>query len=140
MSNTVLRIASPTEYDRIDAAYVVWGYQGGVSANDVIYIAERNTDLVGAVRRTQEHEVAMLRGMYVAPAHHRQGIGSRLLARFVKDLDETPCYCVPYSHLQAFYGRGGFMPISEETAPQFLRERLAAYRSRGLNMLVMYRS
>jgi hypothetical protein len=49
------------------------------------------------------------------------------------------CYCVPYMHLREFYGRAGFVPITCESAPAFLRERVASYRARGLDVLVMHR-
>ncbi len=69
MSDATLRIATPAEYPRIEAAYRAWGYRGGVSLEDVIYLAERGAGLVAAVRRTQEYGVVLLRGMHVAPEH-----------------------------------------------------------------------
>jgi predicted N-acetyltransferase YhbS len=134
-----VRTAAAEEYDRVRSAYATWGYAGGVSAEDVVYVAERGTDLVGVVRRTREHAVTMLRGMRVADAWQRRRIGTRLLAAFVADLGREDCYCVPYSHLITFYGRAGFGAVRDEVAPPFLRKRLAEYRRRGLDVLVMRR-
>jgi GNAT superfamily N-acetyltransferase len=136
-TDATFRVASLAEYSRIEAAYVAWGYRGGVASDDVIYIAERGTAVLGAVRRTLEHEVTMLRGMYISPAEQRRGLGSRLLRAFVADLHDVECYCVPYSHLASFYAQAGFAPVADGGMPQFLCERVIAYRRRGLDVLVM---
>jgi GNAT superfamily N-acetyltransferase len=138
-SDVTIRVAAPEEYDRVRAAYTAWGYDGGVSPADIVYVAERGTELVGAVRRTREHGVAMLRGMQVAPSWRRRRIGKRLLRAFITDLGREDCYCVPYTHLITFYGMAGFGAVRDEAAPPFLRERLADYRGRGLDVLVMRR-
>jgi len=138
-AEATFRIARPGEYSRVEAAYAAWGYGGGVSPEDVVYIAEKGEELVAVVRRTPEHGIVMLRGMYVTPELQRRGIGSRLLDAFVKGLGGVACYCVPYTHLRGFYGRVGFEPLADEAAPNFLRDRLASYRARGLDVLVMRR-
>ena len=138
-NNIAFRIAAPEEYPRIEAVYVAWGYRGGVLPTDVVYLSEANGELIGIVRRTCEYGLVMLRGMYVAPQKRRRGIGSQLLARFVSDLDDVICFCVPLAHLQTFYGQGGFVPIPDQAAPEFLRDRMAKYRGDGLDVLVMRR-
>lgn len=140
MTVITVRIGTVGDYSRVQAAYDEWGYQGGVLPQDVLFIAEQGSELVGAVRRAQEHGVTMLRGMQVAPAWQRQGIGRRLLRAFVRDLPGERCYCIPFAHLRAFYGEVGFTPMSEAEAPAFLQERLASYRARGLNVIVMERA
>ena len=139
MSNIIFRIATAEEYAGVAAAYRAWGYRGGVLPTDVVYVAEANGVLIGIVRRTCEYGLVILRGMYVAPQKRRRGIGSQLLARFVSDLDDVRCYCVPLAHLQTFYGQGGFVPIPDQAAPEFLRDRMAKYRGDGLDVLVMRR-
>ena len=138
-AGVTVRLAAPEEYARVRSAYVAWNYDGGVSADDVVYVAVRDGELVGAVRRTREHGVTMLRGMRVPDPWQRRRIGTRLLRAFVADLGREDCYCVPYSHLITFYGRAGFGAVRDEAAPPFLRERLADYRRRGLDVLVMRR-
>ena len=66
--------------------------------------------------------------------------GSRLLDAFVRDLEGVACYCIPRAHLRGFYARVGFEPLPDEAAPNFLRDRLASYRARGLDVLVMRRA
>ena len=129
MSDITFRIAAAGEYPDVAAAYAAWGYRGGVLPNDIVYVAEMNRELVATVRRTCEHGIVMLRGMYVAPQQQRLGIGSQLLTRFVNDLHHVVCYCVPLAHLQTVYGRGGFGSLPDNAAPEFLQERLAKYRA-----------
>ena len=138
-SDITFRVASLSEYSRVQAAYTAWGYRGGVSPDDMLFIAECGGEVVAAVRRTVEHGVVLLRGMHVAPEHQRRGIGSRLLRMFVEHLHGEACYCVPYQHLRAFYSRAGFASLPDAVAPDFLRERLSSYRTRGLDVLVMHR-
>jgi len=140
MSDITFRIAAAEEYPDVAAAYAAWGYRGGVLPNDIVYVAEVNRELAGIVRRTCEHGIVMLRGMYVAPQQQRLGIGSQLLTRFVNDLHDVVCYCVPLAHLENFYSQGGFVPLAEEAAPRFLQDRLAKYRKDGLDVLVMRRA
>ncbi|HEX6372830.1 MAG TPA: GNAT family N-acetyltransferase [Longimicrobium sp.] len=139
MTDATIRIARPEEHPRVLATYEAWGYGGGVQPEDRVYLAESGAELVGIVRRTREHEVTMLRGMQVAPEWRGRGIGWRLLRALVAELGAEECYCVPYSHLTGFYGGAGFVAIPEENAPPFLRPRMAGYRTRGLDVLVMRR-
>jgi GNAT superfamily N-acetyltransferase len=139
MSDTQVRIARTEEHPRVEAAYAAWGYRGGVGAGDILYIAECGVRLVGAVRRSQEHGTAVLRGMYVAPGEQRRGLGTSLLHTLVADLHGSECFCVPHAYLAQFYAAGGFAPAATTAVPVFLRERAESYRARGLDVLVMRR-
>lgn len=139
MSEVTVRVAAAEEHERAAEAYAVWGYGGGVRPEDVVYIAESGGELVGVVRRTAEHGVAMLRGMQVAPEWRRRGIGSRMLQALVADLRGAECFCVPYTHLVDFYAAGGFATLPPAEAPAFLQARLAEYLGRGLSVLLMRR-
>jgi GNAT superfamily N-acetyltransferase len=139
MTHTTIRVARPDEYARVLATYEAWGYGGGVTPGDRIYLAESGGELIGIVRRTLEHEVTMLRGMQVAREWRGRGIGRQLLSALVAELGAEECLCVPYTHLTEFYGSSGFVEMPEEALPPFLRYRLAAYRTRGLSVLVMRR-
>jgi GNAT superfamily N-acetyltransferase len=134
-----IRLASLVDLDRVRDAYVAWGYNGGVTESDLVYVAESSGALIGVVRRTREHGVTLLRGMHVAPTHQRRGVGSGLLAAFTQDLAGTECWCLPYTHLVSFYSSGGFTTVPHLAAPTSLQHRLAEYRARGLDVLVMLR-
>jgi GNAT superfamily N-acetyltransferase len=134
-----VRIARPEDLDDLRACYLAWGYGGGLQAADVVFVAEREGVPVGIVRRTVEHGDTLLRGMWVDPGHHREGVGSQLLAAFVADMPAVDCWCLPFAHLVGFYGQGGFEVVPDTSAQPFLRERLAGYRATGHDMLVMRR-
>ena len=125
MSDVIIRTARPDEYAHVLATYEAWGYGGGVTPEDRIYLAESGGELVGIVRRTLEHEVTMLRGMQVAAEWRGRGVGRQLLQALVAELGAAECLCVPYTHLTGFYGSVGFVEIPEENAPPFLRYRVA---------------
>jgi N-acetylglutamate synthase-like GNAT family acetyltransferase len=136
---TVVRRATATDWERVRAGYEAWSYQGGAAPADTIYLAERDGTLLGFVRRTMEHDTVMLRGMRVVPDEQRQGIGIRILRYFVSQLGDAECWCVPFTHLTGFYGAVGFEVVPESESPKFLQERVALYRQRGDDMLIMRR-
>jgi GNAT superfamily N-acetyltransferase len=139
MRDLSVRIAAPDELERVRTTYAAWDYGGGADSADTIFVAEGAGEFRGLVRLTCEHGTTMLRGMQVAPDARRQGVGTRLLETFVAQLGGEECYCIPYSHLIAFYGSQGFEVQPRELAPGFLVERLAGYRARGLDVVLMRR-
>jgi predicted N-acetyltransferase YhbS len=128
------------ELARIEEFYKQAGYRGGVSKADITLAAKVDGRLAGVVRLCDEAGVIVLRGMHVAPAFQRQGIGRSLLAHCVAHLDRGVAYCLPYDHLVAFYGHVGFVEARAEALPSFLGERLAGYLSSGQRVLAMRRA
>jgi GNAT superfamily N-acetyltransferase len=139
MNEVMVRVAGPEELRRIRETYREWGYGGGAEPSDVVLLAERDGLLIGIVRRTTEFGVVMLRGMQVAPDAQRQGFGGKLLDAFLDELEGEECYCVPYAHLVPFYSRIGFEVWPLERGPSFLRDRIAEYRAKGLDVTLMRR-
>ncbi|MFN2637468.1 MAG: GNAT family N-acetyltransferase, partial [Gemmatimonadaceae bacterium] len=137
---TKVRVAQPDEHEQLAELYLRWDYRGGIDDADIVYVAEQGDRPVGLVRRTFECGVTMLRGMHVDPAHHSQGVGSQLLHALVADLTGQECFCMPFTHLIAFYERGAFAVIDEDAAPEFLVKRLYQYRQKGYNVLIMRRA
>lgn len=137
MKGVIIRVAGRHELDRVRGLYQEWGYNGGAEPSETVLLAERNGAILGIVRCTVEHGVVMLRGMQVASTAQRLGIGRMLLDAFVQQLEDRECYCVPYAHLVAFYGRAGFNVCSVEYGPNFLRDRVSEYRAMGLDVTLM---
>jgi len=133
----IIRIAQPTEYDKVRELYQACNYNGGIHDNDVVVIAEDGDELIGAVRLCPEHGIKVLRGMQIKSAYCRRGTGTLMLKFMQENVDMTDCYCLPYTHLKIFYGQIGFGEISPAEAPDFLAERLEDYLERGLEVLVM---
>jgi predicted N-acetyltransferase YhbS len=139
MCDVEVSIASVAEHAVLAAVYLQWGYEGGIADDDLVYVAKRDRRPIGLVRRASIAGHLMLRGMQVAPECRRQGVGTQLLRAFVADLPATDCYCIPFSHLVAFYGQAGFRRVEEAAAPPSLRERLSHYRAEGHDVLLMRR-
>jgi N-acetylglutamate synthase-like GNAT family acetyltransferase len=136
-----IRIARFNDIGRIATAYSAWGYGGGITPDDTAWVAEAADELIGVVRVAPEHGILVLRGMRIADQWQRRGIGSRLLTSVGSWLDEARiCYCVPYTHLVHFYGQIGFVEIAADAAPTFLSSRVAEYKRRSLDVLIMMRS
>lgn len=126
----------------VDAFCLKNGSQGKARDTDLFFLAYQNENLVGCVRFCWEENTAMLRTMMVDESVRQQRIGSALLAAFENYLVENKIkntYCIPYSHLDKFYGKIGFQIIPEEKVPPFLIERLQTYRAKGKTFFCMRR-
>jgi dihydroneopterin triphosphate diphosphatase len=134
-----VRHAQAGDLPRVARFYAGLGYDGGLAKDDIVLVAEVNGALVGAVRLAQEHGVRVLRGMQVAAAHQRQGVGKALLQRLVELAGAEPCYCLPYGHLTGFYGGAGFAQVSRAELPGFLQQRLEQYLANGKKVAPMVR-
>ena len=137
----VIRRAGPEEFNILLEFLRENGYPLEVNPADTFYVAVEQGAVVGIVRLAVEFGHAVLRGMRVARARQRRGMGTRLLHLLEKDLDSTDCYCLPYAHLVEFYGQIGFRLLDEHRAPPHLQERIAGYRAlgNGKQYTLMYR-
>lgn len=82
----------------------------------------------------------MLRGMNVRYEHQWQGIGKRMLVELQEHIVGRDCYCLPFSHLEDFYGTIGFDKIAIDQAPDHLAKRFERYIAMGLDMIVLKRT
>jgi GNAT superfamily N-acetyltransferase len=116
------------------------GYSGTVSPDDLVLVAVAQNQIIGAVRLCQEFGTTVLRGMYILKEFQRKGIGTLLLRASEKHLTKCTCYCIPYRHLETFYGQCAFKKIDVLKAPGGMAKRLEEYTSKGLDVILMQRS
>lgn len=109
------------------------------SSGDTLILARQSGTLAGVVRLCREQGHFVLRGMLVDVLLRHQGIGQQLLTVLVGQLGGQACYALPFRHLPAFYGRGGFQPCPIRDAPLHLQQRYADYRAGGLDVVIMKR-
>ncbi len=127
----------------IKAFYAAEGYTGPTEPDDDVVLAKQDGEVVGVVRLVDEAGVQLLRGMYVGTDVQRQGIGSRMLAKFEQRLDsgrvdEAFLTCGP--HLEGFYRQIGFRLAGPSVSPpDFLVRRRDGYTSRYGEQIIMYR-
>ena len=134
------RTLQPEEFESIGSFYGKNQYRAAIEPCDLFIVAEESGAIRAAVRLCHQEGILLLRGMRVAPAFQRRGIGSHLL-RFVEStIADEVCYCIPHTYLRSFYGRIGFGEIASDEAPRFLRERCEQYESEnGLDVIIMRR-
>lgn len=117
-------------FEEATAFYQECARETKLDRSDILIVAKSGVRIVGIVRLCFEEGVHVLRTMQIHPDFQRKGIGSLLLHRFDELLKERgirKIYCLPYEHLERFYGQIGFKRISTETAPRFLQDRLANF-------------
>jgi N-acetylglutamate synthase-like GNAT family acetyltransferase len=128
-ADVTIREAGPPNARGVRSFYVSCGHSGLLGPTDRVLIAEADGQIVAAVRLCVEDGVQVLRTMRVRPDFQRRGIGRLLLRRFVTMLDEgSDCFCIPYAHLEGFYGEVGFAAVPPDGLPPHLATRLAQYR------------
>jgi len=139
VSEAQIRIARPDEHGRVLAVYAGLGYRRTIDPADTVWLADAAEGAVGIVRVAAEQRTLVLRGMRIAEHSRRQRLGTRMLHAIADWLQDRECYCVPYPHLQGFYGQIGFTLIDPAAAPAFLAERLVDYRRSGEDVILMRR-
>lgn len=122
-----IKTALDLEIEAVNEFYSHVGYPHKASRGESLVLALIATEIVGAVRLAREEGTQVLRGMQVDPRVQGQGVGTELL-RLLNPLFGGKCFCIPYGHLQNFYGGVGFRPARADETPQFLVGRLAEYR------------
>lgn len=116
----------------VDALYDRCGKKHRARDTDIFFVAFDGERAVGAVRYCVEQGSALLRSMQVDPEYQRKGVGMKLLQHFEGYLKENrvrSVFCLPYAHLEGFYGQIGFRPVRVAEAPAFLHDRMLEYKS-----------
>ncbi|AHZ84798.1 hypothetical protein Bb109J_c2104 [Bdellovibrio bacteriovorus] len=132
MSNVYIKLIPGSEAASIvDAFYEQEGKTHRARDTDLFFAAFIENTIVGICRFCIEENTPLLRSMIVHAPLRSQKIGAKILERFAQYLDENnhhPTYCIPYDHLENFYGLIGFKILKEEEATAFLQDRIQTYR------------
>jgi N-acetylglutamate synthase-like GNAT family acetyltransferase len=126
----------------VDPFYEQEGKNHRARPSDLFFAAFIENTIVGVCRFCVEEKTPLLRSMVVHAPLRSQKIGATLLASFAHYLDQhniRPTYCIPYGHLEKFYGQIGFKVINEKDAPAFLQERIQTYRKNSSDTFMFMR-
>ncbi len=127
-SEVIIKIESALSIKSIaDDFYQKCGSAGFVNTQDTLVSAYVENEMIGNVRLCFEQDHFLLRTMRVRNDFQRTGVGIKILKAFENLLSERSIfevYCVPYAHLESFYGTIGFKDIVIEVAPGFLQDRI----------------
>lgn len=127
------------DIEAIKTFYNQCGYGGGVNEEDLLFIAQLEEQIIGAVRLCPNTGFIVLRGVQVLAPFQRQGIGTRLLQLCTEQLIDRICYCIPWQHLRSFYQQAGFYEVAPLEVPDLLRDRFNNYISKEMNVILMCR-
>jgi len=113
-----------------------------VRPTDLFFVGFVDQDVVASVRFCVEEQTPMLLTMRIAKRVQRNGLGLNMLKVFEEYLNINNIrrtYCLPYAHLEQFYGSIGFRTTPIESAPAFLQQRLRENRKKGYDVICMMR-
>jgi len=134
-----IHIAKASDVSDLEAFYRITNYGGSVAPADRVAYMTEEDKIIGVGRLSEEEGVFVLHGMRVLGEHRGRGVGAAILNSLACEGNNRDCYCLPYSYLQQFYATKGFGKIAPSEAPDFLRERVRDYHTRGLDVILMKR-
>jgi GNAT superfamily N-acetyltransferase len=138
--NVAISFATQDEYPEAQAFYTVCGYGGApIEKSDIVVLARLDETIIGIVRLCRSPGRLWLRGMQVLSEFRRTGVGTALLDTLNSAMQGQPTYCLPYAHLDRFYGRAGFAVCDADSMPADLAARLETQQREGLSVIGMYR-
>jgi N-acetylglutamate synthase-like GNAT family acetyltransferase len=112
---------------------------GRARPGDRILFAKTASEIIGVVRLCPENGHLVLRGMRVRDDQQRRGLGRKILLAVEEWIGDAECFCLPYTHLERFYGTMGFELVPPKELPEHLQKRMADYSDRGLSVIGMKR-
>lgn len=131
--------ASEHHKDLVDSFYEKVGYHSHWSDTERAFISTSNDKIIGSVKVERIYGVSILRGMYLSVDFQKQGLGTKFIQHIEPVLNETESYCIPFSHLSAFYAQVGFQEIAAKSLPGFLYKRFIGYQALGYKIIAMRR-
>jgi len=138
--NAVVVVREPiSAMEELQAFYTSVGYNAAITENCVLVSARSAGEVVGLVRLAFEDGFQLLRGMMIAPAWQRKGIGTRMLHRLSEFMGSQAVYCLSHPWLEGFYGQVGFVKMDEAELPSHMAARLTDYRGRGYAQVALRR-
>lgn len=135
--NVIIQIILKEQHKDAQAVYTSLGYMAEIKPTDIVIVAKDEDTIVGLVRLETDMSVCVLRGMQVLPAYQRQGIGTKLLEKLNEVVAGRETWCIPHGWLTEFYGQIGFIQVPEDTAPEFLQERIKLARQKWPQVILM---
>lgn len=113
------------------------GHKGKARSHERVFVWRENGKIIAALRACPKANGYLLRSVWVSIALRRTGLGSQLMQESLKRLSPSPCWCYPYSHLEAFYQRLGFHTMEANSVPEEIASPWLNYQSRGEDFLLM---
>lgn len=135
----IIRREPAINYPAAQAFYMSVGYNEVIAPDAMVIAAWDGDKIIGLVRIAREFGVHVLRGMQILESYQHHGLGTRMLQEVEAQLGEQECFSLPYADLEGFYSQIGFsvFPEDHEDTPPHLVNRLADYRKKGLDVILM---
>lgn len=137
MTDLIFENVDPIKIPLIKRFYKIHYPATKVKSNDHIISATKTGALVAVVRFKPVGDDFLLTGMAVDRTLRHQGIGSRLLKHCQENSLTRNHYCFSLGHLEPFYSRFGFIPVSKQALPNDLKVLFERYTKNGKVLVPM---
>lgn len=135
--NISVKYFKSCDVDAVRSFYTNTTYKKGDTVNnenEIVAVYDGNK-MVAVFRLCKENGAIVLRGFFVLAEYQKRGIGTKMLGLFENELSDVGCYLNCRNSLNRFYEKANF-EISGDDTPDFLKERMAGYNNKELNILV----
>ena len=113
-------------------------YKKGLASKDERVFILKEKAIICSARLKKLNKQLLLTGVACAPEFRGQGYASQLINKLLL-LQEQPVYCFPYTHLQPFYSRLGFVQADSQSAPEIISQKFYAYSKNRDLLLMVYK-
>lgn len=112
-------------------------YKKGIATkNESVFILWQKEIICSAkLKKLDDH--LLLTGVACLPEFRSQGYASLLLQKLLH-LQEQAVYCFPYSHLEPFYKKLGFVTLNTSDCPDIIGTRFNKYSQNRSLLLMVY--
>ena len=135
----IINEAHRNERDTINSFYKSTGYKGSWGESERAFYISESSKIIAVVKIENIDDIFTLRGMFVLDSYKKKGYGSELLNHIESTYKNQTLYCIPFAHLNKFYGKIGFEVIPKKEFPSLLKSRIHKYQKNGSNVIAMKR-
>ena len=137
MSAITIRKLAPEHFPLAKKFYKHFGQTNKTNRNDQIYALFDNKGMQACLRIAPCEDARLLRGVFVAETHRRQGLACKLISFALEQSKLNEIWTFPYRHLTTMYESLNFENITIGDAPTPIQKAFKVYSNQGREISLM---
>jgi len=132
-----LKQLDPIYFPLAKKFYKTHGQSNKTDRQDEVFAAYTKDHICACLRIGRLAHYPLMRAVYVAPEHRRQGLARALIRYSLEHTKKQECWTFPYQDLVTFYQQFGYSEVSSQSAPAAIQEAFKNYTKQGRNISLM---
>lgn len=137
-SNTHFSELEKLKYPLVNQFYKRVYKKGIAGKNEAVFILKNDQEIICSAKLKSIEDSLVLTGVACDPICQHQGYASQLVKQLLAKRKKT-IYCFPYTHLEDFYLRLGFVFLPLKEAPEEIQVRFNRYQQHRSLLLMIYK-